>query len=144
MRIKLNFTNPLAVSPNLRYDKLCIYLGDSLKLFDHVSERRALSHVRYDSLMTKPIQKQMFDDPHGRKMIKLAYDIRYALSFFFILFLVLAMFFRSPFDRMLKMMLELQLMVNLALMHIHLPGNAMVALAIFKPLTDFKFKKELG
>lgn len=35
MRIKINFFDPLAVSPNLRYDMLTIYLDDMLKMFDH-------------------------------------------------------------------------------------------------------------
>jgi hypothetical protein len=69
MRIKLNFTDPLSVSPNIRYDKLHIYVPDALRLFNKFSERRQLSHNRYDLLMTKPIQKQMIEDETGRLMI---------------------------------------------------------------------------
>lgn len=45
MRIKLNFSDPLSVSPNLRYDLLQIHLPDALTLFDHFSsEKRQLVH----------------------------------------------------------------------------------------------------
>lgn len=55
MRIKLDFTEPLAISPDLRYDELTIYVGDMLKLFDHYSSRRALAVKRHDAIFTKPV-----------------------------------------------------------------------------------------
>lgn len=81
----------------------------------------------------------MIDNEKGRRLVKQIYETRYLVAEFFLIFLVLAFIFRSPFDRLLKMMVELQIMVNLALMHINIPGNAMLALAIFKPLSEFNF-----
>lgn len=144
MRVKLNFSDPLSVSPHLRYDKLNIYLRDANKLFDQISfsGRRELSHIRNDVLMKKPIQKQMIEDSRGRQMIKYLYDFRFTVSDFFLLSFLVAILFRGPFDRLLKMMLELQLMVNLALMHIHMPANAMLGLQILKPMSEFRIQKE--
>lgn len=86
----------------------------------------------------------MIDNEEGRKMIQYVYDLRYTISEFFLLFLATALIFRAPFNRILKMMLELQVMVYMALMHIHIPGNAMIALEVIKPLTEFRFQKEFS
>lgn len=94
--------------------------------------------------MTKPIQKQMIDNKQGREMVQYVYDVRYAVADVFLFFFALTVFFRTPFDRMLKMMLELQLIVNLALMRIHIPGNAMLGLEILKPLSEFRFQKDFN
>lgn len=55
MRIKLNFSDPLSVSPNLRYDRLIIYIDQTMNMFNKVSRGRALSHTRYEAEMSKPI-----------------------------------------------------------------------------------------
>lgn len=109
IRIKLNFSDPLSVSPYLRYDKLHIYMGDAMKLFDRYSfsDRRELTHQRFDVLMTKPIQKQMIDNHRGRQMIEYLYEFRFIVSDIFLACFFIGIFFRSPFDRLLKMMLEL-------------------------------------
>lgn len=75
-------------------------------------------------------------------MIDYIYKVRYTVADVFLFFFAFTIFFRTPFDRMLKMMLELQLMVNLALMRIHIPGNAMLGLEIIKPMSEFRFQKE--
>lgn len=45
MRIKLDFKDPVSVSPLLRYDKIVIHFKDVSKLFDLEKGRRRLSHV---------------------------------------------------------------------------------------------------
>lgn len=63
------------------------------------------------------------------------------MTIFFIFFLLLGFVFRSPLDRMLKMILELQFMVNMALMHVTIPANSLVGLTILKPFAEFRFQK---
>lgn len=75
-------------------------------------------------------------------MIQYLYDFRFTVADIFLVSFLISMFFRGPFDRLLKMMLELQFMVNLALMHIHMPANAMLGMQIVKPMCEFRFQKE--
>lgn len=81
----------------------------------------------------------MIDNQEARDMMKLAYDVRWSLSIFFVFFLLMGFAFRSPLDRMLKMILELQFMVNMALMHVTIPANGLIALMILKPFAEFRF-----
>lgn len=77
-------------------------------------------------------------------MMKWAYTIRINLAEFFLIFFVIAIFFRSPFDRLIKMMLDLQLMIKLALMHVHIPANALLGMLILKPISEFDFNKDFS
>jgi hypothetical protein len=61
----------------------------------------------------------------------------------FLLSLIISIAFRAPFDRLLLMILELQIMVNLALMHVHIPANALFGLVVYKPLSEFRFQRDL-
>lgn len=145
LRIKLNFSNPLSISPDLEYDKLQIFIPDLTALFEPSSSNgRSLAITSYQALITKPVPKQMLEDPRGRQLLQDLYDFRYAMSYLFVLFFCLGVMFRQPFDRMLKMLLELQIMVNLPMMRVTMPANALIGMQIFKPFVDLTFRKEFN
>lgn len=59
IRIKIDFNDPLALSPFPRYDKLMIYVPDLKRLFNNYDrssdERRRLEHTDYQALFTKGV-----------------------------------------------------------------------------------------
>lgn len=70
MRIKIDFNQPLEVSPKLRYDRLVIFVNDNSKMFETVSSGRVLSDSVHQMYMSKPCQKQMIENKAAREMIK--------------------------------------------------------------------------
>ena len=57
LRIKLNFSDPTAVSPFAKYDRLVIYIKDLSDLFDDYQSRRRLNPTIYSMKLVQPIQK---------------------------------------------------------------------------------------
>lgn len=60
-----------------------------------------------------------------------------------VVFLIYPMF-RRPHDRVFLMFLDLQLLVNFALVHVTLPANVEIAAQIFKPYVSWQFFDNKG
>jgi hypothetical protein len=128
MRIKLTLKDPFAVSPILRYDKLVVHFKDVRSLFVETKERRLQGSPNIvQSTMKSGIQKQMSDNSLGREVIRSVYIVRSLLMLAFMIFLVISWVLHAPFDRMILMLLDLQLMSYLCLLHVTIPGNVVIA-----------------
>lgn len=72
-------------------------------------------------------------------MVSFLYTLRKVMIFFWIFLALLSLPFRTPNDRWFVMFLDLQLMVNFALIQVTLPGNVEIASQVFKPLVSWSF-----
>lgn len=85
----------------------------------------------------------MYDTEMGRHMVKVIYDVRWALVCLMMFTLIFGLLFRTPHDRVYLMILELQLMCNFAIFHVPLPGNVEISSQIMKTLISFNFFKDM-
>lgn len=85
----------------------------------------------------------MYDTHNGREMVSIIYRIRWVLTLLLLFTLIISYLFRTPLDRVYLMLLELQLMCNLAIFHVCLPGNVEISSQIMKVFVSFNFFKDI-
>lgn len=108
------------MSPFPKYDKLKIHIPELPPLFDNYPDRvnqgRRLEEkklvqepdiIKYEWLVEKGIQKQMYDTELGRHMVWVIYEVRWALVSLIIFAIMFGLLFRTPLDREYLMILEL-------------------------------------
>ena len=89
--------------------------------------------------MSKSIQKQGFDTWAARHSLTDLYGFRFFIIYLFIGAFILSYKYRGPLERLITMFLELQILSNLALLSITLPGNYIVMSSIMKPMVSLDF-----
>jgi hypothetical protein len=86
----------------------------------------------------------MRDTSHDREIIKAVYVMRSTLMVLFAAFFVLSLALRGPFDRMINMFLDLQLMCYFCLLHVPVPGNVVISSQVMRTFVSFDILKQIG
>lgn len=83
----------------------------------------------------------MVDNSLGREVVRSIYIVRSLLMLVFMILLVISFKLHAPFDRMIVLILDLQLMNYLCLLHVTIPSNVVIASQIFRPFVNFHMLK---
>lgn len=132
--LKLNFSNPIALSPDEVQDQLVFYFNDT-ELFFSTKLRKTLHES--SRLLLKNIKKQMPDSDTTRNMVSTSESANDFLTYMLVGSILLNFAFPSAMVYMMMMIRTLQIMLHLPLINVILPGQVTEMFAIMISLVMF-------
>lgn len=123
MKLKLNFTDPIQISPGLPYDRFVFHIKEKYSFF-FSSEYFKDLHDNYTTL-EYGMPKQMVDNSFSRAIVEAGEKVAFTLSWTIVASAGSSVFLNTIVQKILQLISSLQMVLHLPLQYIGFPSNVL-------------------